>query len=211
MAINTKTDLCNMAISLMGDTTSTISSIDTPTNDKERVFSLWYDISRQYALKLLMPNFALERITVSQLAETPDFGYAFFYEYPNTALKVLGVGEIADKANDYVIESTPLGVMAIAHDYDYTDGMPIRIIRDVTDINRFSPETKLLIARVLAANTCLAITQDANKAAKLAAELPSHISTASGLNAQENRPIRISNSRFKAAKFNFNPNFSDKR
>lgn len=211
MAINTKVDVCNMSVSLMGNTTTTISNIDTPTNDKERVFALWYDICRQFVLKLLMPNFALERVIVGQLSETPAFGYAYFYEYPNYALKVLGVGEIKDRENNYVIESTPLGVEAIAHDYDYTDGMPIRIIKDVTDINRFSPEAKLLLAQYLAAYTCLAITQDAAKAKKLKDELPAEMSTASGLNAQENRPIRISNSRFKAARFQFNPDFTDKR
>lgn len=211
MAINSKVDLCNMAISLMGNTTTTISNIDTPTNDKERVMALWYDICRQFVLKLMVPNFALERVIVAQLSETPAFGYAYFYEYPNYALKVLGVGEIQDKENNYAIESTPLGVQAIAHDYDYTDGMPIRIIRDVTDVNRFSPETKLLLAQYISAYTCLPITQDAVKAKKLKDELPAEISTASGLNAQENRPVRISNSRFKAAKFQFNPNFEDKR
>ena len=211
MSINSKVDLCNMAISLMGNTTSTVSNIDTPTNDKERVMALWYDICRQFVLKLMMPNFALERLIVSQLAETPAFGYAYFYEYPNTALKILGVGEIQEKMNDYVIESTPTGVQAIAHDTDYTEGMPIRIIRDVTDINRFSPETKLLLAQYLAAYTCMPITQDAVKAKKLKDELPAEISTASGLNAQENRPVRISNSRFKAARVNFNPQTTDKR
>lgn len=195
----------------MGNTTSTVSNIDTPTNDKERVFSLWYDICRQFVLKLLMPNFALERVIVGQLSETPAFGYAYFYEYPNYALKVLGVGEVQEKENNYSIESTPLGVQAIAHDTDYEDGMPIRIIKDVPDINRFSPEAKLLLAQYIAAYTCAPITQDMVKAKKLKDELPAEISTASGLNAQENRPVRISNSRFKAARFNFNPNFEDKR
>ena len=195
----------------MGNTTSTVSNIDTPTNDKERVMALWYDICRQFVLKLMMPNFALERVIVGQLSETPAFGYAYFYEYPNTALKILGVGEIQDKMNDYVIESTPLGVQAIAHDTNYDSGMPIRIIKDVTDINRFSPETKLLLAQYIAAYTCMPITQDAVKAKKLKDELPAEISTASGLNAQENRPVRISNSRFKSARFNFNPTNTDKR
>lgn len=211
MAINSKVDICNMAISIMGNTTTTISNIDTPTNDKERVMALWYDICRQFVLKLMMPNFALERVIVGQLSETPAFGYAYFYEYPTYALKILGVGEVKDRENNYNIESTPLGVQAISHDYDYEDGMPIRIIRDVTDINRFSPETKLLLAQYIAAYTCKPITQDAAQAKLLKADLPAEISTASGLNAQENRPVRISNSRFKAARFQFNPDFTDKR
>lgn len=210
MAINSKVDECNLALSSLGNY-GTVSNIDTPTNDKERAFALWYDICRQFTLKLLMPNFSLERVIVGQLEEVPAFGYAYFYEYPNYALKVLGVGEVQDKENNYTIESTPLGVQAIAHDYDYTEGMPIRIIKDVTDINRFSPEAKLLLAQYLAAYTCIAITQDAVKANKLKSELPAEISSASGMNAQENMPIRISRSRFKASKFSFNPQNTDKR
>lgn len=210
MGITSKVDICNLSLSNLGNY-GTVSNIDTPTNDKERVFALWYDICLDFVLKLLMPNFALERVIVGQLSETPAFGYAYFYEYPNYALKVLGVGEIKDKENNYNIESTPLGVQAIAHDYDYTDGMPIRIIRRVTNVNRFSPETKLLVSQYLSAYTCMAITQDAVKADKLKKELPAEISTASGLNAQENPPIRISNSRFKKSRFSYNPQNTDKR
>lgn len=210
MAINSKVDICNLALSHLGNY-GTIANIDTPTKDEERVFSLWYDICRQFVLKLLMPNFALQRVTVAQLSETPEFGYGFFYEYPNYALKILGVGEVQDKENNYAIESTPLGVMAIAHDTDYTDGMGIRIIYDVTDINRFSPEAKLLLSQYLAAYVCLAITQDTGRAKKLKDELPAEISTASGLNAQENMPVRISHSRFKKSRFSSNPQNTDKR
>lgn len=211
MAINSKSDICNMALSHLGNYGITTLNIDTPTKDQERVFSLWYDVCRQFVLKLLMPNFSLERVIVSKLSETPAFGYAYFYEYPNSALKILGVGEIQDKENNYNVESTPNGIIAIAHDHDYTEGMPIRIIKDVTDINRFSPEMKLLLSQYLAAYTCIAITQDAAKAKKLKDELPSEISSASGLNAQENMPVRISNSRFKNARYNFNPKNTDKR
>lgn len=205
-----KIDQCNMALSLLGNY-GTISDIDVPTDDKERAFAVWYDVCRQYVLKLLMPNFALTRLTVSQLSETPSFGYAYFYEYPQTALKVLGVGNVQDKENNYNIERTPNGFKAISHDYDYTDGMPIRIIVDVTDINSWSIEARLLLAQYLAAYTCMQITQDPVKAKKLKDELPSEISTASGMNAQENVPVRISNSRFKAARFNSDPNFTSKK
>ncbi len=210
MSITSDSDICNMALGQLGNY-GTISNITTPTNDKERTFALWYDICREFVLKLLMPNFALTRLIVSQLSETPAFGYTYFYEYPISALKVLGVGNVEDKTNDYNIERTPLGVKAISHDFDYTDGMPIRIVKDITDINSWSPEAKLLLSQYLAAYTALPITQDTAKSKKLMDELPAAMSLASGLNAQENNPIRISNSRFKAARFNGAPNFNSKK
>lgn len=199
-----------MSLSLLGNY-GTVSDIDTPTNDIERAFAVWFDTCRQFVLKLLMPNFALSRDVVSQLEETPLFGYEFYYAYPQNALKILGVGNIEDKENNYNIERTPLGIKAIGHDYDYTDGMPIRIIVDVTDINSWSVEARILLSQYLAAYTAMQITQDAAKAKKLKDELPAEISSASGMNAQENVPIRISNSRFKASRFNYNPNFTSKK
>lgn len=209
-AINSKNDVCNLALSNLGNF-GTVSDIDTPTNDKERAFSLWYDICREFVLKLLMPNFALSREIVAKSSEVPAFGYAFFYDYPNNALKILGVGNIEDKENNYNIERTPNGVKAIGHDTDYTDGMPVRFIYDVTDINEFSPEAVLLLGQYLSAYTCVAITQDLAKATKMKSELPAEISTASGMNAQENVPVRISNSRFKQARFGGVPQNTSKK
>ncbi len=195
MTINSDVSVCNMALSQLGNF-GTISDIAVPTNDKERIFALWYDISRQFVLKLLMPNFALKRAVVAQLAEVPAFGYSYFYEYPNEALKIQGIGNAQDKVNNYAVEGNK-----ILHNDDYPDGMPIRYIVDVTDINSWSPEAKLLLSQYLAAYTCLAVTQDATKAKKLEDALPAKMSTASGLNAQENMPVRVSNSRFKAARY----------
>lgn len=205
-----KNDICNMAISQLGNY-DTISDIDTPTNDKERVCAVWYDICRQFVLKTLIPNFAQSRVIVSQLAEVPLFGYSYYYEYPDTALRILGIGNAEDKANDYAIELTPDGVKAIAHDTDYEDGAELRIIRDVEDINLWSVEAKLLLAQYIAAYTCLAVTQDEARATRLKRELPKEISAASSLNAQENVPVRISNSRFKASRFSDSPNFASKK
>lgn len=210
MAITSKNGVCNLGVSLLGNY-GTVSDIDTPVEDIERSCALWYDICRQHVLKHLMPNFALTRLIVAKLSETPAFGYSYFYEYPATALKVLGVGEVEDRMDDYNIERTPLGVKAISHDTDYTAGMKIRIIRDIEDINEWSPESKLLLAQYIAAYTCQSITQDAQKAAQLKAALPMEISSASGLNAQENRPVRISRSRFNNSRYNDSPSNTDKR
>ncbi len=210
MTITSKVDVCNLALGQLGNF-GTISNIDTPTNSKERTFALWYDISRLFVLKLMMPNFATTRLIVSKLAEVPPFGYSFYYEYPTTALRVLGVGDVRDKENNNNVERTPLGVKAISHDTDYDAGMPIRIITDVTDINSWSSESIIMLSQYLAAYTAKPITQDNALAAKLIADLPAAMSMASGVNAQENPPIRISNSRFKASRFNDSPIFTSKR
>lgn len=205
MAITSKNDVCNLTLASLGNY-GTVSDIDNPTNDKERTFAQWFDVTRQFVLKFLMPNFALDRAVVGQLVETPPFGYAYYYEYPNMCLKLLGVGNVKDKTNNYAVEKNK-----ILHDTNYTEGMPIRFISDITDMNEWYPEAIILLSQYLAAYTCFAITQDVNKARALQAALPAQLSAASGLSAQENMPIRKSTSLFKQARYYSQPTNTDKK
>lgn len=205
MTINVSSDICNLALGALGNF-GTIGDIDTPTNDKERVFALWYDVCRQFTLKLQMPNFSLQRAVVAQLASVPAFGYSYNYALPPNCLKVLGIGEVRHKHNNYNVEGG-----CIQSDDPYPNGMPVRYIMDVTNVNAFSPEYIILLADYLAAYTCLSVTQDAGKSKALMEALPAKINIASGLNAQENRPVRINRSRYKEARFNGAPDYLDKK
>jgi hypothetical protein len=199
MTTTSKIDICNMSLGHLGNF-GTIQNIDTPSNDKEITFALWYDISRQTMLKLLMPNFALARKVVAQVVIPAPFGvdqgYQQAYEYPADCLKVLGIGEVKDKENNYAIEGN-----LIWTDQAYPNGLPLRYIKDIEDVTMMSPEFKMTFSLFLASNACMDITQDANKAKLLLQMLPEKISTLSGLNAQENMPIRKSVSRFRQSRW----------
>lgn len=205
MPITSKVDLCNMALGRLGNYGS-ISNIDTPESHAEIVYALWYDISRQTFLKLSMPNFAIARKYVSEIDETPPYPFTYSYEYPSDCLKVLGIGAVEDKENNYTVENN-----RIYTDVQYADGLPLRYIKDVTDVSRMSPEFKIEFSWYLAGNTALEITQDLSKVKIIEEILPSKLSMLSGLNAQENRPIRISRSRFKSARFTGTPTEYNKR
>jgi hypothetical protein len=200
MGITSKVELCNLALSHLGNYGS-ITNIDTPTESKEITFALWYDISRQVLLKTVMPNFALKRQVVGLIAETDAqkvqrFGSAYAYQYPANCLKVLGIGNVEDKENNFSVEDN-----MILTDEAYTTGLPIRFVRDVSDVNSMSVEFKLLLAMYLAIKTCLEITQDPQKLLALKRDLPAEMSILSGMNAQENQPIRKSVSRFRAGRW----------
>lgn len=205
MSINSKSSICNLSIGSLGNL-GTIDSIETPTNSKERTFALWYDICRQFTLKLIAPNFALKRGIVAKRSTVPAFGYAYQYEYPVDCLKVLGIGNVKDKENNYAVEGNN-----IMTDELYEEGLPVRYIEDVEDVNRFSPEYKLLLSQYIAAYTCLSLTQDEQKARGLKKDLPAEMSVASGMNAQENMPIRINRSKYKQARYSDNPQITDKK
>lgn len=205
--MNSPVEICNLAQSLLGNA-STVNSIDTPApaTPAEKAYAKWYATCRQYVLKMLMPNFALKRLIVAQNAEAPAFGYAYSYQKPIDCLKVLGIGDVQEKMNDYAIEGDE-----IMTDNIYDDGMKLRYIKDVTDVTKFSSEFIEMLAWRLAYCVCVEITKDYEKLTYIEKIMPSKLSGASAVNAQENLPVRINNSKFRAARTQIRPvNFNKK-
>lgn len=197
-AVQSEVDICNLALSGMGNRT-TVTNITTPTNDKEIVFSKWYHPVRQYCLKKMMPNFALDRVYVSQKAVPAGYvnSYLYCYEKPSYALKVLGVGEIDQKDYyNYIIE----GDNILTNDAWENDAMLIRIIRDWTDVPTMTIEFVMDFVAELRKRTTFAITQDPAKVKAAMAEIMLEEANTTALNAQENRPVRRSVSRFRLAR-----------
>ena len=204
--ITSKGEICNMALAILGNKTNSVNDIDTPSTDIERAFSVFYDNSRQSLLKMTMPNFALTRNKSALLTTTQSFGYKYSYQYPKDCLKLLGVGNVQDKENFYSIEDGSINC-----DDLYEDGLPIRYIKDYTDVSTFTPDFKSLLAWTLANDVALIVTQSESKAQYIASLMPIKMATLGSLNAQENVPIRKSISKFKASKFTDYPNTAVKK
>lgn len=200
MTITSKVELCNLSLSILGNSGEVID-IDSPTTSTERTFAIWYDSTRQSLIKSLMPNFALERRIVASSVTSPAFGYANVFEYPVDCLKVLGLGNV-DEKQDYVyyVEGN-----RIYTEDAWSDGLELRFVKDVTDVGSFSPEFVITFARTLAANVCMGVTQDLNKHRIVSSDASNSALVASGLNAQENRPIRVSHSRFRQSRYGNQP------
>ncbi len=198
MAINSDADICNMALGHLGNY-GTVSSIETPETDIERTFALWFGVSRETLLKLVMPNFSLARIRSARITdyEADDTeGYAYAYQKPNDMLKLLGIGSADIKDNSYSVEGNK-----ILTDELYDTGAYLRYIKNEIDVSKWSAEFKDLCALYLAAKCCLPITQDAVKQQAINQQLQSAMMTVSSINAQENRPVIRNTSRFKQARY----------
>lgn len=197
-AITSKVEICRMALGDLGNR-GTVNDIDTPKTDKEIICALWYDISRQLLLKTMMPNFALNRIVVSTKTVPAGYvnSYAYAFEYPNRCLKLLGIGDI-----DITDENRPtIENGLIFTNKEYPDGMTIRFVDDITDVPSMSVEFIVTLAKEIAKRISLAVTQDPAKKKIATAEAQTESANAGALNAQENKPIRRSTSRFRAARY----------
>ena len=205
-----KSQVCNLSLSRLGNYGS-ISDIDTPENSQELVFAKWYDTTRQKVLKHMIPNFATRRIIVAQLSVAPVFGYAYAYEYPNSCLKVLGIGEIQEKENDYAIETSQAGIRQIMTDDEGASGLNIRYIHDEKDVTKFTDDFVTLMSWELAANVCMEITQDLERLVLLEKLLPTKRAATGAVDSQENMPVRINRSKFQKARVQTNPTITDKK
>lgn len=201
-AFNSKVQICNLAAGAQGLKNS-INNIDAPTSDKEIVFAQWYDITRQHVLKFLMPNFALQRVIAQELTVVPDAyakEYQFAYQVPQNCLRVLGLGPIDSQETKPTIEGN-----IIFTNVFYASAPPLRFIADVTDVTQFSPDFIMTFASVLGKLTAMVNTQDPAKKASLLKDAMQEWTNSTAQNAQENKPMRMSRSRFRDARRTNNP------
>jgi hypothetical protein len=197
MSVNSKAGICNLALSHLGQK-GTVSDIDTPTDDIERIFSLHYDSARGALLKMVMPNFALARkrsARVLSFVADETYGYAYAYQKPADMLKLLGIGNANDKQNNYVVEGD-----YIYTDELYEDGAYLRYIKNVEDVSKYSEEFKYLHGLHLATIVCMPVTQSLTKQQLVDSKLKEGMMMVNSLSAQENRPVLRSTSRFRQAR-----------
>lgn len=202
--MSSKVAICNLGLSRLGNYGS-LENIDTPTKSAEAVFAKWWDFTRQLALKELIPNFAISRRKLAQDANTPAFGYSTQFAYPSDCLRLLGIGEAQYKENNHSIEGGYILTDDYSEDDDGNVYLPIRFIIDVTDTSKYTPEFVEALSWYLAYTTNMEITQDTDKQVYFEKVIGLKKSVASAMNAQENPPIRINNSKFKAARTTRNP------
>lgn len=214
-AFNSKVQICNLAAGAQGLKNS-INNIDTPISDKEIVFAQWYDITRQHVLKFLMPNFALQRVILAALPSVPiayqsqwpsnnsygtsTAGYGYAYQVPSNCLRVLGLGPVDSEETKPTVE----GNIIFTNVY-YPNGAPLRFIGDITDVTQFSPDFIITFASVLGKLTAMVNTQDPSKKASLLKDAMQEWTNSTAQNAQENKPMRMSRSRFREARRTNNP------
>lgn len=188
--VGTKSEICNLALSCIGDKGS-VENIDIPEKQVEIVCAKWYDVSRQTALRQMMPSFARKRdIWAAAIDYKPAFGYDYAYKYRSDCLKILGIGNIYEQRHDYAVEN---GYVLI-NDY-FKDGLPVRYLADIQDVSKFTPDFVSLFAWFLARDICIELTENSQKYQQIEQILPSKIIQYCGVDAQENKPIRISHSK----------------
>lgn len=148
-------EICNLAISWLGG--SRITSLDDDS-DEARICKANYDSSRRAVLEEREWTFAIKRVQLSQLSETPLFGYAHKFLVPSDLLYSIGVYDPAHATRvnppqeRHVLENN-----SILADIPLID---LKYIYDVTNTKLFSPLFDQALAAHIAVNICIPLTEN---------------------------------------------------
>jgi hypothetical protein len=195
--VTVREEICNMALNILGSTNN-ILSIENPKNPEERICSNWYEVAKRETLRRLCPKFATTRDIWAKSVETiPAFGYKYAYKYRSDCVRLLGVGNLDAKLNNYPVENG-----FILCNEDYPNGLEVRFIKDINDVNLFTDDFKIGFAYILSGYICQAITKSLTKQAWISQEVDRKILQITSAASQETPPIRVSRSSMLASRVN---------
>lgn len=121
--------VCNAALARLSE--ARIADLGE-NNAAARACSLHFPIARDELLRAHAWNFAVQRATLTALADSPSFGFTHQYQLPVDCLRVIsvnGVSGAGDPSSQWEIEGGKL--------LSDEETCKIRYIRRVTDLNLF--------------------------------------------------------------------------
>jgi hypothetical protein len=133
-----KTDICNQALTAIGDKRITAVTDDT---ERARLCDLLYDQSRLEVLELHPWGCALTRVSLAADAASPAWGYDYQYQLPADHVRIVTV----DRVNDDLWEVEGRYLVT-----DQAGPVNIRYIKNLTQTGLFSPLLTQAVALRLA-------------------------------------------------------------
>lgn len=195
MSVNSKTDICNMALDLLG--AGIVTNVDNPSTPTEELMDRWYDQSRIKVLRTHPWNFATKRAILAASSTVPAFGFEGQFPVPPDFVRVNYLsgteGNIID-TNLYRVEGKNIlynadaGQLNLLYVYNFTDVLNM----DALFIDALAHEIALACAyKVTENNTNVQRLEELRKQRESLAKI---------INGQESPPRRREVSRAKIAR-----------
>lgn len=189
MVVNTKAELCNLALDLLLQSNEeVVTNIDTPNTSTEVICNRWYDVTRKATLRKGVWNFALKRIILTPDANTPAFGYNQAYNLPADFIRVVSIGLSATQRIEqpYEIENGQILVNTSS-----TDSLYLRYIFDQRTIAKFDASFLDVMTMELALRMAYKFSASSTRVEQLTRDLQDKIIGAKSVDGQERPPERI--------------------
>jgi len=159
------TDICNLALGYLG--AERVSDIDNPKTDNEQLLQLFYPVVRNSLLEVWDWSFCIRRTKIdTPLQVEPEWGYGKAYQKPADCYRIIEVRNNTMEGTasyfDWKIEND-----LIVCD---SDVIYVRYISYEVTPNKFSPSFILALAKKLAAEICMQVTENRSLKVDLLAE-----------------------------------------
>jgi hypothetical protein len=178
----TQTTICNLALSKIG--ARKIIDIFEESNEA-RACKMFYAGVLDDVLRSHRWNFAVTRVTLTEVASEPAFGWAFGYQMPTDCLRVFEVNgwELSRREGNWEIE----GRLVMTNE----DRADIRYVRRIEDVNLFDAIFVEAFATKLASAIVMPVSGNPGAHEQLTKEYEGLTSSkARKTDAFEGRPIR---------------------
>ena len=171
-----ETDICNRALSRVGEARITSLTDDTK---QARACNSAYAHVRDEVLRSHPWNSAITRTTLAKLSSSPAYGYDDQYQLPSDCLRVV---EIYETKLPWVVEGRKLLS-------DEGAPLSVRYVRREEDPNQYDPMLASAVAARLAIELCEELTQSNTKRERALVEYEQILSRARMADAQEQSPM----------------------
>lgn len=166
-----KIDICNLALGKVGELF--IQDINDPYDENAKLCKMFFDPVLENAIRAYPWSFSIERTTLAESAEPPEFGFQHKYLLPNDCLRILGT----ENGDFYQIEGA----------YLVTDISPCRVKyqKKVSDLTILPSDFCEGVALDLAVKLSYTLTQSRTQTEALLQEQKFQWTKARNINAVE--------------------------
>lgn len=197
MAINSSTDICNLALDL--NSAGTVTDIENPTNPTEEILKRWYDHSRRKLLREHPWNFATRRAILSASSTNPVFGYAKAFPVPSDFLRVLYVSTDLATDQETVLPTSAYQFEAnsilITNTYGDSSSLNLVYIADVMNVSQFDTLFIDLLIHDIAIANAYKFTESNGNVERLVQLTRQRNLLAKSVDGQERPPTRVERSK----------------
>lgn len=204
MAVNSATDICNLALDLLS--AGTVQNVEEPTSATEELLNRWYDLCRRKCLREHPWNFAAKRIVLAASATPPAFGYAAAFPVPSDFLRILYLStdlvtdqETVFAPDQYQFEN---GSILLTGTYGDATSLNLVYIYDLTEVSSMDPLFVELLAYDIAMSIAYKVTETNTNIQRIAELAKAKKAIAKAIDGQERPPQRIERSRALSARRN---------
>jgi hypothetical protein len=175
--------------------TQDVTSIENPKTVTESRLSFLYDKTKRSVIRAAVWNFAQEIATIPSISETVPEGFSKVYAFPNDFIRFIGIMVNGMwsvlRTEDYMIAGGKIYVKNYS-----SDSLTIKYIREVNDVRKFDDLFIETLVLKLAYELCFIETQKSALTNRLLQEYDMKIAEAKAISGQEQRPRKISVSRW---------------